>query len=121
VAKKPKSEIDKVYGSLTNAIRRLWMFSKSRKQALDRAKIFESYKLKSGKNSKRCVGYSCERCGVVVTTSKEIQVHHIKPVGNIFNIPLAEVIKMMWCPSEDLLCVCKKCHKEIHKELKEQY
>jgi predicted HNH restriction endonuclease len=56
---------------------------------------------------KRAKG-KCEQCGVEGKTNA----HHI--LGLDWR-PFKEFIEKLFCPPEDLICLCDKCHKAIHK------
>jgi len=57
--------------------------------------------------------YRCEKCEELFKMN-ELQVHHKVAVQNATNWD--EYIAMMFCEQCGLMCVCKKCHKEIHDE-----
>jgi hypothetical protein len=108
-----------VYGAIVNKIRLMFLFSPNRKEALERAKIFEDYQLKSGVVKQRCIGYMCERCGCICAVGKEVNVHHIMPVGGLQNYPTLDAyIDAMLCEPDNLKVLCLECHALTHAELK---
>ena len=103
------------YPIVRNAIRKLWLQSPMRRDAVARATVKEPYIKKDGSVGKkmRIVGYKCEKCGELLT-KKEINVHHIEDIPKPFEMVFDDFIKKMFCPPEGLLVLCKPCHKEIH-------
>lgn len=110
------------YGMIQVKIRNIWLWSPSRKEALNRAKVYEQVINKNGSISKRrsCIGYRCEKCGKVIETTKDVQVHHVNHVGNMLELTISEIIEKMFCPSGDLMILCKECHLEEHPERKQK-
>jgi hypothetical protein len=116
-------------GRIRSAVRKLWMYSKGRKDALIRSRyetISERYKwletcancrdayrigqkefttLKNGKQSKK------KRPCLVV--------HHIEPVPDVFH---EKFLINMFCeqhdnPADGYLVLCHDCHTKVHEEL----
>ena len=105
-----------VYAIVRNAIRKLWLQSPQRREAVERACVREHKLKKDGTPAKRAsiVGYRCESCGGVFD---KIQVHHINEIGkNPFEMKFDDYIKAMWCPADKLKVLCKGCHKSEHKK-----
>lgn len=88
----------------------------NRRKAMDRAKVYYAVRNKDGSISKRwgVLGYKCEGCGKVFPATKDLQVHHIEPVGNILELTVAEVIEKMFCSDGKLMVLCKECHAKEH-------
>lgn len=106
------------YGLITSALRKLWLQSPMRREAMRRVALTERPTNKDGSLSKRLVilGYVCEGCHEVHTKSG-VQVHHKNPVvpnGNMFEMKFNEVVERMFCSSEELVVLCKDCHKKEH-------
>jgi len=110
------------YGSIVNHIRKLWTWDTERKAAIDRSKVFVPTYKKDGSLGKRkqCIGYKCEMCGKVLEKTGDIQVHHLDPVGNINDMTIANIIKVMFCPANRLQVLCKECHLDVHPERKKK-
>lgn len=105
------------YPLIVNAMRLIWFKSPMRTEALNRTKAYVDVynKDKSLSKRKKFVGYKCERCEEVFL---KLEVHHTTPVGNVFDLVFNEAIKIMFCSPEELLCLCKQCHLDVHKEMK---
>ncbi len=104
------------YPLIRNALRKLWLQSPMRKEAVDRATIRETVLKKDGTPAKRkrIVGYACEKCGKRLE-KKELNVHHIQgTTTNIFEMKFDDYIQILFCPSSELMVLCKACHHEIH-------
>ena len=85
---------------IISALRRIWLYSPQRSDAKKRSKC--------GKD------YACERCQQIFSS---ILIHHktpCKPEYRIDKIDWNLFIDRLFCPSDELLCVCNRCHKEIH-------
>lgn len=80
---------------IRQALRRLWIFSEERREALRRAH--------AGRGM-----YICEACRYI-RGKKEVQVDHIHPVGGdgCYNTH----ISLLFCPADNLQVLCKSCHK----------
>ena len=87
---------------ITSAIRKIWLYSPQRRDAVKACKVRVG----------RRVFIECEACHQLFE-AKQIQVHHVEPVGSIFSITLQEVIDKMF--TDNLKVLCKGCHKEAHK------
>ena len=83
----PKSKI-------TSAIRRVWLYSRERAQALKRDKV-------------------CQSCGA----DKKLHVHHIDPIGKKAWAEIEKIIrKHILVKPNKLTVLCKRCHKLVHKD-----
>ena len=117
-------------GRIRSAVRKLWMISKGRKDALMRSrtnadkdqrfKYYEhcevckdSYRIKQKKRTIKKNGEP---------SKKEIPclvVHHIQPVPDVFDV---EFMTRMFCeqydnPADGYLVVCHDCHDKEHEKL----
>lgn len=112
-----KKKVYNPYPLVVNAMRRVWFMSPQRKEALARAKAYRDYIKADGTKGKRklFLGYTCEKCGGLFL---KVDVHHINPIGNVFDMVFNEALLKMFCSADDLLVLCKQCHIEIHKEIK---
>ena len=96
--KKPKRiKVEKIDGKnpqdeakIRSAIRKVWMWSYPRKLAKERCKNEDGF-------------FVCELCHKVVPT---IHIDHITPVGLVDE----GFIDRLYCPSNQLQSLCKKCH-----------
>ena len=86
-----------------NAIRRLWLTSRERAEAL------------------RLASYTCQRCGRKKSTAKgkefDVHVHHragITGWDRVLSILYAEIL----CPPDQLEVLCPKCHNTLHEKEK---
>lgn len=96
MARKPKSIIPR--SKIRAALRRLWLWSDLRRDAIRAAHIG---------GTKRPKLYWCASCGCPYPL-KEIQVDHIEPAGSMDN---AEVfIQRLFCKVEGLQVLCTDCH-----------
>jgi len=86
-------------GKITVALRRLWLYSGERAEALKRA------------------DYSCEECGVKQSKAKgreqKIQVHHIEGI-KVWNEIADMIYKHILVNPDKLKVLCPDCHKETH-------
>lgn len=93
-----------LYQQARAALRTLWMKSPMRAQAIREARTTRGW-------------YLCNHCGKEGKL-KEMQVHHLEPVGmdkpdwNLY-------IDRLFCDSSKLVLLHKECHKQIHKEVKD--
>jgi len=100
LAKKKKKRKAKATtpGVFRSALRRLWLRSPERAEALKRT------------------GYCCERCGVKQSKAKghevKIEVHH--PKGVNLDKAWEESQKEMFVPADELEPLCVSCHKQHH-------
>lgn len=92
---------------ITSALRRVWLYSPMRREALKRAKDNGNF---------------CEKCGVY---AEKLQADHIIPV-----VPLKGrdnwdgIITRMMVGSEGLRCWCKPCHQaatSIDRQIRQKY
>lgn len=98
-----------------NALRRVWMYSKERSEALDRAKTEQKQKI--GRNNKWL--YKCEKCGVF---TPHPEVDHKITCGSIKEVGWDVWIERLRVGPEGLVVLCISCHdkkKEADKLLKE--
>ena len=103
------------YPLVVSAIRRIWMLSPNRTEALTRAKAVQPYIKADGTEGKRLLflGYRCEVCGEVFV---KVEVHHINPVGNMIGMVMVDALASMFCNADKLMVLCKECHLAIHKK-----
>lgn len=80
---------------IRSAVRKLWLWSPMRKEALARARISRGV-------------YRCAECGGTFGP-KEIEVDHIQPVGSTRDSWDLQ-IERLFCPVEGLRILCKGCH-----------
>lgn len=86
---------------IRSALRRLWLYSPERKDALLAAKVDRGQ-------------YLCNGCNGIFR-AKEVQVDHVIPIGKFENWDL--FIDALFCPSAYLNILCKDCHnKKTEKE-----
>lgn len=83
-----------------SALRRLWLRSPERAISLKKA------------------GYCCQICGAKQSKAKgrevKIEVHHTRPVD--LDACWEEAQKQMFVPPEELVPLCKACHKKHHED-----
>ncbi len=82
-------------GAITRVLRKLWMWSPERYEAMRRA------------------GHSCEKCGVKKSVAKgkeqKLEVHHKK--GEIDWDKIIKVIREeLLCDPDELEALCPECH-----------
>lgn len=79
-------------------------------ETLKEAKVGKKINEKSGRLAEH---YKCASCKKEYV-SKDVEVDHIKPVvcPKKGFVSWDEFIKRLYCPKENLQCLCKKCHKE---------
>jgi 5-methylcytosine-specific restriction endonuclease McrA len=100
---------------LRNALRRVWMYSKERSEALLRAETGDKEKI--GRVSKKV--YKCEKCG---KNTVHPEVDHIIACGSIKEVGWDTWIERLRVSPEGLIILCIPCHdkkKELSKVLKE--
>jgi len=90
---------------IKNALRRLWLYSRERNEAL------------------KLAGRCCAACGVKASVAKgreqKLEVHHKEGIGiweKVTDLIYAELLTSQ----EKLQVLCPECHKKIHVELEEQ-
>jgi 5-methylcytosine-specific restriction endonuclease McrA len=86
------------------AVRQVWSWSYPRRLAKKRALHEDGFY--------RCELPSCPDKG---KPQPNISVDHINPIGEVGG---TEYVKKMWCPSDQLQCLCKKCHAKKTREEK---
>lgn len=92
-------------------------YHKPRTNVKDAAKVQVPMRKKDGTLGKRyTVAYKCAVCGDIST---KVDIHHIKEVGKEPAWPydtkeLLAYLERMLCAEEDLIVLCKKCHKGVH-------
>jgi 5-methylcytosine-specific restriction endonuclease McrA len=93
-------------GSIKAALRKIWLWSKLRSQALKSATLY-------GLNGKRRVilGYKCASCLKTFKERNEIDVDHIESIGSWNDLNLV-VERMLKCPLDNIQVLCKPCHVE---------
>lgn len=100
MAKKTKEKVDGLsphdVEKIRIAIRRVWSWSFPRRKALGRAIGEDGF-------------YYCEKCKI---KTPKVSVDHIVPVGLVDS----GFIERLFCPSNGLQILCKKCHCEKTKE-----
>lgn len=89
---------------LRSSIRRVWMWSELRKQALARARLERGV-------------YSCERCGYL-GGPKEMDVNHKQTVTPETGLNTGAdwgvfIHRLLYCGLEGLEVLCKTCHAQI--------
>lgn len=122
-ARKVKKVVEKPFadGTMTSSV----FFSFIRSALRQKSRFFKSIsncRLKNripykGPNKRRKWTYICEECKGEFD-SKEVQVHHLIPVGTLtcFN-DLPAFVENLFCNSDKLKLVCSKCHDKHHEEL----
>lgn len=89
---------------LRSYIRREWLYSQLRRDALARARIERGI-------------YQCEKCGALVGP-KEIEVNHKLQVTPTQGLQSGTdwgilIDRMLYCGTEGLEVLCSQCHKQI--------
>lgn len=79
---------------IISALRKIWLWSPERKQALTNAKARKNYR--------------CNHCHKLFP-KKGVQVDHIIPIGTF--IDWNTYIERLFCPITNLQVLCKTCHK----------
>lgn len=100
---------------LRNALRRVWMYSKERAEALKRTETEERVKI--GRASKKV--HKCEKCGA---KTPHVEVDHIVNCGSIKVVGWGVWIERLRVGPEGLVVLCIPCHdkkKDLLKDLKE--
>jgi len=120
----------KYKGRIRSAVRKLWMISKGRKDALIRSRTIagSDHKFKYYEHCESCKqGYRIgqKEHTILKNGSKSkkarpcLVVHHIEPVPDVFN---ERFLINMFCeqfedPSDGYLVVCHSCHEKEHEKL----
>ena len=120
-------------GRIRSAVRKIWMYSKGRKDALIRSRTHAStdVSFKYHEHCERC--NNALRIGAKEYTIKKngerskkkrpcLVVHHIEPVPSVFD---PNFLINMYCeqydnPADGYLVVCHDCHEEEHRKLDEE-
>ena len=90
---------------IVNTLRKLWLFSPERREAIKKSKV-------GG-------GYKCCVCGGIIPSQKFIKVDHKEQVranGWDWN----DFVERLFCSSEGLQVMCKECHDKKTKEERER-
>lgn len=85
-----------------------------RGECLNRASVtkVEGY-VKTGPNKgspKYKKFWRCAKCEKLYRDIKEMEVDHIKEIGNTDGLTLDEIAAKMYCGQENLQCLCIACH-----------
>ena len=86
---------------IVSALRRVWLYSVERQQALQAGRVSKGQ-------------YQCAACHQLFK-AKEIQVDHIFEVAAYKN-DWHQYITRLFCPPEQLQCLCKPCHQKKTNE-----
>ena len=115
---------------IKSALRKLWSSHPEKKKALNRAKV--PYK---GEGRRR-YSIRCERCKSELKLGEKIYpinkdgkrskravsgytVHHLEMLPTVNKLSdWGKYIEKLFCNSDGFLVLCLKCHKDIHKEMK---
>jgi 5-methylcytosine-specific restriction endonuclease McrA len=92
----------KQHGLIIAALRKIWLFSETRREAIKAAKI-----------ARGC--YRCGKCNYLFK-ARELQVDHIIPIGKF--IDWNTYIERLFCPVSNLMALCKECHETKTKSEK---
>lgn len=79
---------------IISALRKIWLWSEERKEALRLAKAKKNYR--------------CNKCKKLFP-KKEVQVDHIEEIGAFINWDT--YMERLFCPISNLQVLCKPCHK----------
>ncbi len=85
---------------IISVLRNLWLKSPNRAEAKKSCRVSRG-------------NYQCSKCSMLFK-DKEIQIHHIHPMGTFTTWD--DYIEKLFCPYNELMPLCKACHKEVHKE-----
>jgi hypothetical protein len=103
---RPASHRPVPHAAIRSALRRLWLFSWQRREAIKRSRLSHGL-------------YLCGACG---RAAKKISVDHIDRVGhtpgarNAHSASWDDLIKRMFCDANGLQILCKPCHDKKTKE-----
>jgi predicted HNH restriction endonuclease len=92
--KKPKTKT--AIGTITNQLRKIWLWSPERRAALRRAGI-----------GKKC---ACEECGKTVEEGAKLEVHHVTPCS--LTKEAKRIHERLFNSEFDVLC--HDCHQTTH-------
>lgn len=86
------------------ALRRLWLRSRERAEALRRT------------------GYCCQNCGIKQSRAKgkeiSLEVHHVNHVSANIEQAIDAVYACLIHPADQLMPLCKDCHNKIHSDFR---
>jgi len=110
IKKKPAKKKSTPVGRITNALRRIWLWSPERAEVVKRA------------------GKYCEECGVEgvfnrkdadKTGKPRLEIHHVEPCDMT---QLAKMIHKRMFPGADKLdCLCVDCHRKADAIIQREY
>lgn len=87
-------------GRVRSALRKLWLYSRERNQAIQEA------------------NYSCAKCGIKQSKAKDnivkVEVHHKEGIGNWEKV-IDIIFEELLCSVDKLEVLCKECHGIQHK------
>lgn len=89
---------------IVNTLRKLWLFSPERREAI--------------KASKCEGGYRCCVCGGIIPNQKLVKVDHKEQVRS-HGWDWNDFMERLFCPSDGLQIMCKACHDKKSKEERE--
>jgi hypothetical protein len=93
------------------ALRNRTRFWGPRLEALKQAR-----RASQSKNKRLKWEFQCSQCKEWFPQT-QVKVHHIKPAGSLNSAEdLPTFVENLFCEVEGLVVVCKKCHKDSHKE-----
>ena len=99
-----------LFAQCKSALRKLWLKSPMRSQAIKDARVSR------GK-------YKCAKCGEIIK-AKEGQVDHVNPVVpigiNSCDLSWDDYINNLFCDISNLKFLCKPCHAKKSKEERQQ-
>lgn len=91
---------------IISALRKVWRWSKERRQVKEAARFGEAY-----------------RCSVCLRLHEKIEIDHLHSLhglvtrtGNMSDSNWQVYIEKMFCPASDLRAVCRSCHRSITAE-----
>ena len=89
----------KIEATLRSGLRRLWLRSTTRNNKIRDARVAPGL-------------YMCGICNKYVKLN-ETNVHHLNGIGEYET--LGEYVDYLFCDQEELIVLCKDCHKKEHK------
>jgi hypothetical protein len=103
---RPKRNPDEVLRSkIIATLRRLWLRSPERAEALKRAKVARKL-------------WQCERCKEQFTATQCLHIHHIEEVGKF--VDYDTFISRLFVTADKYLALCHACHLDVHDHEREQ-
>lgn len=99
----------KQQNQIKRKLREVWLFSKTRAEAISNAKVKVEVGVYKNSNKKYRTYIKCQRCGSIVDKNNK-QVDHIIPVEP--SSSWDEYIQKLFCDVSNLQCLCLTCHKE---------